>query len=132
MTPAPRQVLLWVLLRILIADDYPDATESLCKLLKLWGHECAVAYDGPAALRLAMDGRPDVALLDIGMPKMDGYTVGRQILERHPGLPVFAITGYGTAADVQQAKEAGFTGHLLKPVDPAILQAVLATIRPLQ
>src|SRR4051794_315383 len=107
------------MLRVLVADDYRDTADTLARILKAWGHECDVAYNGPAALKLAGDRRPDVALLDIGMPKMDGYAVAKQLLQQHPGLPVFALTGYGTSADVQRAKETGFTGHLVKPVEIA-------------
>ena len=116
------------MLKILLADDYPDTTNTLSKVLQAWGHDCEIAYDGPGALKLAADCRPDVALLDIGMPGMDGYAVARQLLTMHPGLPIYAATGYGRLIDVIKSKEAGFTGHLLKPVDLTRLRQILASI----
>src|SRR4051794_4298227 len=112
-------------MHVLIADDYHDAADSLARIIRLWGHSCDVAYDGPASLKLAADRRSDVALLDIGMPKMDGYTVGRQLLTMYPGLPIYAVTGHGRIIDIAKTQEAGFTGHFLKPVDLAALQQIL-------
>ena len=115
------------LLRILVVEDLHDSADSLALLLRLWGYEAAVAYDGPSALAMASAHSPDVVLLDIGLPGMDGCEVARQ-LRRLPGMNralLFAITGYGQEADVQRCKEAGIHRHFLKPVDPAELQQVL-------
>jgi CheY-like chemotaxis protein len=115
-------------LRVLVVDDSEDTAESLCLLASLWGHEARFARDGPDALRQAEDFRPDVVLLDIGMPGMSGYKVARA-LRRTPGLEevlLVATTGYGSRTDRQQAVEAGFDHHLLKPYSPEDLERLLA------
>ena len=98
-------------------------------LLELQGHEVHVAHAGPAALRVAADKRPDVILLDIGMPGMNGYEVARQLRAQgeFADTLLVAITGYGRASDVKQTQLAGFDHHLVKPVDYEKLQAVLAS-----
>jgi signal transduction histidine kinase/ActR/RegA family two-component response regulator len=119
--------------RVLIVDDNKDAAESLTMLLRLWGHEVAVAHDGPAALRAAAGQRPEVALLDIGLPGMDGYELARQ-LRQQPGLGrtvLVAVTGWGQEEDRRRSAEAGFDHHLTKPVELAALQELLAQARPL-
>lgn len=106
--------------RVLIADDNADAAESLAMLLQLAGHEVRVAHLGRAALAQAQLFRPQVVLLDIGMPDLSGYDVAQQ-LRREPwtqGLLLIALTGWGQEADRRQALEAGFDHHLCKPVDP--------------
>jgi signal transduction histidine kinase/methanogenic corrinoid protein MtbC1/CheY-like chemotaxis protein len=115
--------------RVLLVDDNVDAAESLAMLLRLRGHEVAVAYDGPAALRAAEARRPEVALLDIGLPSMDGYELARR-LRPQPGLGrtvLVALTGWGQEEDRRRSAEAGFDHHLVKPVDLPELQRVLAT-----
>src|SRR4051794_22498091 len=116
------------MLNILLADDLADSAKTLARILQAWGHDCMVAHDGLTALKLAADQGPDVALLDIGMPKMNGYAVARRLLQQYPELPMYAITGYGMADDIQQAKEAGFAGHFLKPVDLQELRKTLGSI----
>jgi signal transduction histidine kinase len=104
--------------RVLIVDDNTDAAEMICQSVQLMGYRAEVAYDGPTALRLAERFRPDVALLDIGLPVMDGYELARQLREL-PGLGdvrLIAITGYGQEADRRNAEAAGFERHLVKPV----------------
>jgi CheY-like chemotaxis protein len=103
-------------LRVLIVDDNRDAAQTLARLLKLSGHTTEVAFDGPNALQLASQGRPQLALLDIGLPVMDGYELAVRLKQAHPGLYIAAISGYGQAADRQRAKEAGFDQHFVKPV----------------
>ena len=119
--------------RVLLVDDSVDAAESLAMLLRLWGHEAAVAHDGPAALRLVGQQRPEVALLDIGLPGMDGYELARR-LRQQPGLEqtfLVALTGWGQEEDRRRSKEAGFDHHLVKPVDLSALQELLAQAQPL-
>jgi CheY-like chemotaxis protein len=116
-------------LRILVVDDNQDSAISMTLLLELQGHEVHVAHAGQAALRVASEKRPDVILLDIGMPGMNGYEVARHLRAQDcfTDTLLVAITGYGRATDVQQTESAGFDYHLVKPVDYEKLQAVLAT-----
>jgi PAS domain S-box-containing protein len=116
--------------RILVADDNEDSADSLAMLLKLQGHEVATAYDGEAALAAADAMRPDVALLDIGMPKLDGFELCRRIREQPWGNDVhlLAVTGWGQEDDVRCAEEAGFDQHLVKPVDLNELARLLASV----
>jgi CheY-like chemotaxis protein len=105
---------------VLIADDNRDAAESLAMLLELAGHEVRVADHGKAALAVAQVFRPDMAVLDIGMPDMSGYEVARA-LRAEPwatGVTLIALTGWGQDSDRRRAIEAGFDHHLIKPVDP--------------
>jgi CheY-like chemotaxis protein len=105
-------------LRILIVDDNVDAAASLGALLELDGHVVETHHDGPTALAAADRFRPELALLDIGMPGMDGYTLA-QALRRVAGLErtvLVALTGWGTPEDRERARDAGFDHHLTKPV----------------
>jgi CheY-like chemotaxis protein len=115
--------------RVLLIDDNRDATESMTVLLELWGHEVRVAYNGPEALALAAEFRPDAALLDIGLPGMNGYEVAKRLREL-PGwerVMLVAVTGYGQDEDRRRSCEAGFDHHLTKPVEPAMVQSLLAS-----
>lgn len=115
-------------LRILVVDDNVDAAQSLAMLLEISGHRVHTAYDGHAALEAAQEHRPDVAFLDIGLPKLDGYEVARR-LRREPTLAdmaLIAMTGFGQATDRERSSDAGFDKHLLKPVD---LQTVELTLQ---
>jgi signal transduction histidine kinase len=105
--------------RILIADDNADALESLATLLSLNGHQVFRAPDGEAALRVVERLKPEIALLDIGMPRLDGYEVARRIRTLHGGhnIMLVALTGWGQESDRRRAQEAGFDAHLTKPVD---------------
>jgi PAS domain S-box-containing protein len=105
--------------RILVVDDNVDAARTLAEALGAWGHEVGVAHDGPSALEEALRTRPDVVLLDIGLPGMDGYEVARLLRER-AGLAdtvLIALSGYGQADDRRRSQDAGFRDHLVKPVD---------------
>ena len=107
-------------LHILIADDNLDLTESFAEILSANGHRVDVVHDGEAAVQKAREQVPDIALLDIGMPKLDGYEVARQLRAgiTTQGIHLVAITGWGQASDREAAWAAGFDQHLLKPVDP--------------
>ncbi len=113
--------------RILVVDDSRDAAESLVMLLQLQGHEVRSASDGPGALEAARAFQPDVVLLDIGLPGMDGYEVARRLREEEGAQKVLlvAMTGYGQDEDRRRSAEAGFDHHLIKPVDLGELQEVL-------
>ncbi len=115
--------------RILVADDNVDAAESLGLVLRMWNHEVCVAQSGGAALEIALRDRPDVCILDIGMPDMSGYEVARRIRSQPWGAEtvLFALTGWGQSDDVDRAKAAGFNEHMTKPVDLARLAALLAS-----
>ena len=114
--------------RVLIVDDYEPNLETLAQLLRALGHQVATARSGEEGLRLAAGFRPEVMLLDINMPGMDGFEVARQARHRLAGssLRIVALTGYGQADDVQRTQRAGFDAHLVKPVDVLRLQQVLS------
>jgi len=116
--------------RILIVDDNMDAAASLGLLLRLTGNEIRTAHDGLDALRVAEEFLPDVVVLDIGLPKMDGYEVARRILRAPWGedMVLIAVTGWGQEADRHRSRESGFDYHLVKPVDPAALIQLMASI----
>jgi len=113
--------------RILVVDDSTDSAEALAKLLTILGHDVETAYDGLAALEVAQIKRPDVVMLDIGMPRMDGFDVARCIRKDSALKDVFlvAMTGYGQEDDRRQTQESGFDAHLVKPVLLEDLRAVL-------
>ena len=112
--------------RILLADDNRDAAESLAILLRLEGHEVDLAHDGQAALQCFAARRPDVALLDIGMPKTNGYEVARQIRANGgPDVLLIAVTGWAQDSDKAQSRAAGFDHHLTKPIEPDTLIGLL-------
>lgn len=118
--------------RILVVDDNVDAAVTLALLLKSLGHETCVVHDGFQALRMAVGFRPDVVLLDIGMPGLDGYEVARRLraLKRERPLRIIAVTGWGQDADRTRSREAGFDVHLVKPVDPTLLTRVIGNNGP--
>ncbi|HET6574058.1 MAG TPA: chemotaxis protein CheB [Fimbriiglobus sp.] len=118
--------------RVLVVDDNVDAAQSEAVLLRMSGHEVHVAHSGPDALEAAAAFRPEVVLLDIGMPGMDGYEAARQ-LRRLPGLEavkLVALSGYGTDEDRHRSAAAGFDAHLVKPADPVALTKFLAVDGP--
>jgi len=108
---------------ILIADDNQDALESLALMLRLEGHEVHCASDGEEALALAGQRRPEIVVLDVGMPKLDGCEVARRIRAESwgRGAVLVALTGWGQDVDRRRSREAGFDMHLVKPVDPATI-----------
>ena len=116
-------------LRILVVDDNVDGAEMLAAALEAKGYETRVAHDAPAALVLALEFRPAVAFLDIGLPVMDGYELAARLRE-HPALKrlrLVALTGYGQEADRRRSQQAGFDEHLVKPVDLTAVDAVLTS-----
>jgi PAS domain S-box-containing protein len=112
--------------RVLVIEDNDDAREMLRNLLRMFGHEVHEACDGARGLEEARRLRPDAALIDIGLPGMDGYEVARRIRADLPGARLVALTGYGQPEDRERALAAGFDAHLVKPVDPDQLQRLLA------
>lgn len=118
--------------RIPVADDNCDAAETLTMQLQLAGHEVRTVHDGAETLVAAETFKPDIVLLDLGMPRMDGYTAARQIRARPWGAQVIlaALTGWGQQQDRDRTADAGFDIHLVKPVDQAALfEAIAAASR---
>jgi CheY-like chemotaxis protein len=113
--------------RVLVVEDNPDAQEALTCLLQLWGHDVRVADDGAAGIEAAINWRPEIALVDLGLPRVDGYEVARQV-RAALGLAsplLIALTGYGAPEQRSQALAAGFDLHIVKPVEPERLAALL-------
>ncbi len=114
-------------IRVLVVDDNAAFADSFSRLVGRWGHDCQRAYDGPAALAAAEHFRPDLAVLDIGMPGMDGCELARR-LRQLPGLEclvLIAVTGYSDEAHRRQCDRAGFAFYFVKPADPADLESLL-------
>jgi CheY-like chemotaxis protein len=112
---------------VLIVEDNFDERESLRMALELEGHRVLQAADGPAALEQIRQNKPPVAVIDIGLPGMDGYRLAQAIRSEIDGaIRLIALTGYGSLADEQRAREAGFDSHLTKPVDVADLATLIA------
>jgi PAS domain S-box-containing protein len=118
--------------RILVVDDNRDAADSLALMLRLKGHDIQTAHDGLEAIQAAAAFRPEVVLLDIGLPKMNGYEAAQYIRAQPWGghMALIAVTGWGQEEDKRRSLEAGFDHHLTKPVDPAALEKLLALIAP--
>jgi CheY-like chemotaxis protein len=125
---APAEVPRSAGLRVAIVDDNADAADSLAMVLELEGHEVRTAGDGIAGLELVGEFAPHVVILDIGLPRLNGYEVARRIRldHRDAGMLLIAVTGWGQQQDKQAAEEAGFDHHFTKPVDPRELQRVLS------
>jgi CheY-like chemotaxis protein len=118
--------------RILVVDDNRDAADSLGLFLKFMGAAVDVAYDGATALELLPAFRPEIVLLDVGMPVLDGFEVARRMRQLPEGQNILlvAITGWGQEEDRRRTADAGFDQHLVKPVDPVMLQNLLAAFDP--
>ncbi len=114
-------------LSVLVVDDNPDITETMTLLLQAWGYRTLSSTDGAAGLALFEAQHPDVVLMDIGMPRMDGYELARRIraLPGGKAVSLIAVSGWGQAADLARSREAGIDEHLLKPVDPTRLREAL-------
>jgi CheY-like chemotaxis protein len=114
--------------RVLVVDDNHDGAEILAETLRELGYLVEVAHDGAAALAIAKRFKPQIALLDIGLPVMDGYQLAEQLRglgDHSPGMRLIALTGYGQEADRTRSAKAGFAAHLLKPVDLGVLRTVV-------
>jgi PAS domain S-box-containing protein len=121
--------------RILVVDDNVDAAQVLADALEVVGHETRVAFDGPTALAVAAKFQPDAALLDLGLPLMDGYELAEQIVAPAAGRrrPVLvAVTGYGQVSDRERSRAAGFDAHVVKPVDVPGLIGLLERLLPVE
>jgi CheY-like chemotaxis protein len=118
--------------RILVVDDYGESAETLADLLRLDGNEVEIAHDGYEAVETAAHFRPAVILLDVAMPKLNGYDAARCIREQPWGkkMVLIAVTGWGQARDRQRSREAGFDAHLTKPVDYPELINLLSELSP--
>jgi CheY-like chemotaxis protein len=114
--------------RVLVVDDHKDTAESLSLLLGLMGHETLTVHDGLKAVESVGSFHPDVVLLDIGLPKLNGYDAARRIREQHLGKTplLIALSGWGREEDRRQSTLAGFDHHIVKPVDLACLEKLLA------
>lgn len=112
---------------LLVVEDNKDVRDALKELGEIWGHRVSVAVDGQEGVELALDQGPDLALVDIGLPGIDGFEVARRIRadERGGSIHLVALTGYGSSEHRDQAREAGFDGFLIKPGEPAKLRAML-------
>jgi CheY-like chemotaxis protein len=118
-------------LRILVVDDNRDAAETLAMLLRLLGHDVRVEHDGLLALQLADEFRPQVVLLDIGLPGLNGWETARNLrrMSWSHGLVLIALTGWAQDADRRRSRDAGFDHHLVKPIDMARLHRLLDSAR---
>jgi DNA-binding response OmpR family regulator len=117
------------MLCVLVVEDSPDTAETTRVLVELWGHVTLIARDGPAAVQAADRLRPDIILLDIGLPRLDGFEVARQVRRLAGKQPVIiCITGYGRDEDRRRSREAGCDYYLVKPADPDQLERLLRAI----
>lgn len=116
-------------LRVLVVEDNLDAAEALYALLRLWGYEPHLAYDGPTGLAAVGELAPDVVLLDIGLPGMDGFQVAETLHRRGGRVPLLvALTGYSQPQDRERARQVGIAHYFTKPVDLAALRTLLAGV----
>ena len=116
--------------KILVVDDNHDSALSLAMMLSIMGHDTRTAHDGESAVSTAETFLPDVILLDIGLPKLNGYEVAQRIRETSWGASMYliAVTGWGQDEDRQRSSEVGLNLHMVKPVEPSALEKVLATL----
>jgi two-component system CheB/CheR fusion protein len=117
--------------RVLVVDDNKDEAVSLGLMLRMMGYAIELAHDGVEALEKAAAFRPDAVLLDIGLPRLNGYAVASQLRRQPQGERrlLIAMTGWGQEEDRRRSSAAGFDHHLVKPADPAVLAELLATLR---
>lgn len=117
--------------KILVVDDNHDSALSMAMMLSIMGHDTRTAHDGESAVATAETFLPDVVLLDIGLPKLNGYEVAQRIREKSWGASMYliAVTGWGQDEDRQRSSEVGLNLHMVKPVEPAALEKLLAELR---
>jgi CheY-like chemotaxis protein len=117
--------------KILVVDDNHDSALSMSMMLSIMGHDTRTAHDGETAVATAQTFLPDVVLLDIGLPKLNGYEVAQRIREQSWGAAMYliAVTGWGQDEDRQRSSEVGLNLHMVKPVEPAALEKLLAGLR---
>jgi CheY-like chemotaxis protein len=113
---------------VLVVDDNVDAAESLAMILNIGGHQAHCAFDPEGALQAVASLKPHIVLLDIGLPRMDGYEVARRIRAGERAVKLIALSGYGRSEDTQRAAAAGFDAYLVKPVDFDELERVLGSM----
>jgi CheY-like chemotaxis protein len=115
-------------MRVLIVEDYPDSAEALAHLVRLWGHQVEVATDGHEALAAVERTIPNVILLDLGLPRIDGYEVARRLRadRRFDSTLIVAVTGFNEPRDRERSRQVGIAHHLSKPVDITTLELLLA------
>lgn len=118
-------------IRVLVVDDNVDAADTLTEALEMLGYDVRTAYEAESALTLARELQPDVGILDIGLPGMDGYALAGALhaLPRSEAMPIVALTGYGQPGDRQRALDAGFAEHLVKPASLDVILATIARLR---
>jgi CheY-like chemotaxis protein len=116
--------------RILVVDDSQDSADSLALLFTLMGHEVFTALSGTTALQAVKERRPEIVLLDVGMPDIDGYEVARRVRadDELRGIRLVALTGWAEEEDRRRSQEAGFDRHLVKPADRDVLEALLSEL----
>jgi CheY-like chemotaxis protein len=113
-------------LSVLIVEDNPDGGRTLARLIRLFGHRTRLAEDGVEGLRAALEFAPDVVLADIGLPRLDGWALARELLRRLPYRPLLvAVTAFGSDRDRERSRAAGFDHHLVKPIDAGELADLL-------
>jgi DNA-binding response OmpR family regulator len=112
---------------VLLVDDDQDVARSMSRFIRLLGHDIRVAFDGVEAVEMAGEFKPDVVLMDIGLPKVNGYDVAREMRSKPWGekMMLVAVTGWGRESDRRRSHEAGFDRHLTKPMEPDMLEALL-------
>jgi len=118
--------------RILVVDDNLDSAMSLAMILSIMGHQTQTAHDGESAVQMAESFLPEVVLLDIGLPKLNGYEVAQRIRQQPWGTSMYliAVTGWGQDEDRQRSSEVGLNVHMVKPVEPAALEKLLSELLP--
>ena len=118
-------------LRIMLLEDNREGAKCFSRLLRLWGHDVCVAHDGAKALELIPEHAPDVGVIDLGLPDMDGFEFARRLRARFgDNIFLIALTGYGEEMSRGQSADAGFDRHLTKPVDPWFLRRLLTECSP--
>ena len=115
--------------RILVVDDGHDAADSLCMVLRMFGADSDVVYDGESALKAVAEKRPDIVLLDLSMPGMDGYEVAQyvRVNPEYDSIRLIALTGWGTDEERMRSEAAGFSEHWVKPVPATTLRQLVST-----